>query len=520
MKKYSKDNPFIIKTYTFLRSFFIVSGWTGVSRLSGVVREMIMANIFGASAFTDIYSFAIKLPNFFRRFFAEGALNAVLVPHFSNLMTHDTQENVRKFAHQMFSVLALGLFIFVLIFEIGMPWIIKIIAFGFRDNTFINLRIIYYARLMFPYIWLISMVAFMSGILNSMHHFAWAAAISIIANLSMILALIIGKVCDEKVSRDFIMHLLSFSVLIGGGLQCSILWLDCRKNGIKLQFIRPRLTQEIKKLLKTSLPGMLGASVMQINIFIDIAFASSLPIGSVSYLSFADRLNQLPLSLFGAALGTTLLPSLSHFWSHNNKIEAYKTQNKALIFGLLFTMPAAVGLFVLSEPIVSLLYGHGRFDHFAVIQTMLALKAFVLGLPFYVLTKIFSAIFFANKDTTTPVIIAAICVIINATFNYILKDYFAHVGIAMATALSSCINALLGFIILHQKKLFLLEKHHNFTLIKIIFMSFLMGGIVLLAYQTLSFKGSFILESLNSFIPIFIGIGSYIILGYLFKLHL
>lgn len=465
----------IVKTYTFLRSFFVVAGWTSVSRLSGVVREIIFANIFGASAFSDIYAISIKLPNFFRRFFAEGALNAVLVPRFANLLTHQPQEEVYKFAHRMLAVLATGLVFFVVLFELIMPGVIHVIAPGFRNNAYMYTNVVYFARWMFPYIWLISMVALMSGYLNSMHYFAWPAAISIVANLSMITALLIGKLCGAHVPLRGIMHLLSWSVLVGGVLQCCILWKECGKHGLKLKWVCPTLSPEIRQLLKASIPGMIGASVMQINVFVDMAFGSLLPVGSVSYLNYADRLNQFPISLLGAAIGTTLLPGLSRYW-HDNKIEeAYSTQNRAILFGFALVLPAAIGLFVLAQPLVDLLYGHGKFDSFAVSQTMLALKAFVFGLPAYVFTKVATSIFFANKDTKTPVIIAAVCVLINGTLNYILKDYFAHVGIAMATAIASTLNAILGFTVLYRRKMIAFKMRQVMCVVKILIAGFAMG---------------------------------------------
>ena len=521
MKNNNREESLIIKTFSFFRSFFVVAGWTSLSRISGVVREMFFANIFGASAFSDIYAFAIKLPNFFRRFFAEGALNAVLVPKFSTLIASKDEEIVRKFAKQMFSVLVVGLFFFVLVFEIGMPVVVKTIAPGFRHNQFMYTNVVHFSRIMFPYIWFISIVALMSGLLNSMNHFSWPAAISIIANVSMIFALIIGKLLGNNVSLNFVMHLLSISVIFGGILQCIALWFDCRRNGVILRFSKPEFTPEIRKVLKASVPGMVGASVTQINIFVDMAFASLLPVGSVSYLNFADRLNQLPLSLFGSALGITLLPLLSKYWKNNEVEKAHQTQINSLVFGMLFVIPATIGMFVLAEPIVGLLYGHGRFDKYAIIQTMLALKAFVLGLPFYVLAKVFSTIFFANRDTRTPVIIAAISVFTNALLNYILKQHYAHVGIASATTISAFINAVICGAVLYKRKLFFVRKKEIITIAKIILASLMMGIVVFrINVNTPSYGDSIMREFIYTMAPIIFGIVLYVILIFLLKVKI
>jgi putative peptidoglycan lipid II flippase len=261
---------------------------------------------------------------------------------------------------------------------------------------------------------------------------------------------------------------------------------------------------------------MIGASVMQINIFIDMAFASALPIGSISYLNCADRINQLPLSLLGAALGTTLLPSLAKFWSNNDYVQAHKTQSKAFIFSLFLVIPAAVGIFTLAERIVSFLYEHGKFDHSAVIQTMSALKAFVIGLPAYVISKVFLAIFFANKDTKTPVVVASICVLVNVVLNYVLRIHFAHVGIAIATATSSWVNIIIGFFVLSHRKLLKIGKTEIKSAVGIIAASVLMG---LFVY----FLSFFLLEKfqlrnfVNLIVSILAGITLYFSLTYPLK---
>ncbi|GHS95823.1 putative lipid II flippase MurJ [Alphaproteobacteria bacterium] len=473
MKRDEKKASWAQKNKHLLRPFLIFSSWTGMSRLSGVVREILIANIFGASTLTDIYSIAIKLPNFFRRFFAEGALNAVLVPKFSELLARGDKKSLLFFVHRMFSVLFVGLFLFVLFIEIAMPGVIWCIAPGFRHSEICG-QLTHYARITFPYIFFISLVAFMSGLLNSFHKFAWSAAISIIVNAIMIVALLIGKLFHLPL--PFTMHLLTSSILVGGFFQCVIMERECKKADMAPRFVAPKLDTNITQVLKNALPGMVGAGIMQINIFVDVVFASSLSKGSVSYLNFADRLNQLPLSLIGASLGVTLLPVLSKHWSEKNYEKAHETQKEALVFGLALAIPAAVGLFVLADRIISLLYGHGKFDQTAILQTTPALKAFVCGLPAYILTKVFLSVFFANRDTRTPVVLSLICVFVNGTLNAILKNYYAHVGIAAATALSSCLNALLCFCFLYRRQWIQVSKNLLRKVLSIFFASFVMGA--------------------------------------------
>lgn len=517
----SANRPLTVKKQSFLCSFATTSGWNAVSRLSGLVREQLIFALLGASVYTDIYTTVLRFPSFFRRFFAEGALSAILIPHFSGLVAQNEEKHLRTFACQMASVLALGLVAFIALFEFAMPAIIRLTVSGLKDDPFVFPRLVYYARWMFPYLWFISMVAFMSGILNSLHRFAWAAAISIIANATTIVILYIGWCLRSHVTKDTLLLMISAGILVGGTLQCLIMWVHCHKNGVTVRPVRPRLTPEIKRLLRLAIPGMVGASVTQINVFVDVWFASHLPTGSLSYLSCADRLHQLPLSLFGAALGTALLPSLSALWKSNEIDRALQTQSKAIAFSLLCTLPAAIGLFVLAAPIVSLIYGHGRFDAFAVHQTMIALKAFVLALPFYAMSKVFSSVFFAKKDMNTPVLIALVCVLANIILNAILQKPFAHVGIAMATATSGIVNALLGGIFLKRRGWFTLERQQWHNILKVIAASAVMGGIVLISHNFLTnIASTKFLEIGTTLLVVLVGIISYALMIFGLKVKL
>ncbi|MDR0625191.1 MAG: murein biosynthesis integral membrane protein MurJ [Holosporales bacterium] len=474
-----------VKTSSFVRHFYIVASWTGLSRVSGVIREMLLANIFGVGAFSDIYAFAIKLPSFFRKFFAEGALNVVLVPRLSCLAALNKKEQAIALAQQVLSILMLSVVIFSVLMECIMPGVVAVIAPGFKGKLYLSEDIIYFSRLIFPYIVLISITAMLSSLLNSFNHFAWPAAASFILNIVMILSLVVCKLLGPQISSRTIMHVVCLSTLGGGVLQCVSLWDNGRRNGLTLKLTRPRFDPEIKKIIKATIPGMLGASFTQINIFVDLAFASLLAVGSVSYLNFADRLNQLPLALFGASLGVALLPTLAKSWEAKDKLKAYETQNHAIVFSMALVIPATVGLFVLAEPIVSILYEHGKFSHFDVLQTMAALKAFVIGLPAYVLSKIFLTIFFANKNTKTPVYVAGGCVFLNGILSFILKGPLAHVGIALATAISSIINMILCAIILGRKELFKFPWSDAKQVVKIIVTSMVMGVVIWYAANVL-----------------------------------
>jgi putative peptidoglycan lipid II flippase len=480
---------------------------------------MLLAHLFGISSFSDVYVFATKLPNFFRKFFAEGALNAVLIPRLSGLVILNKKDQVLSLAQQVLSILILSVLLFTLVMEYFMPDVINIIASGFKNKPLIRDDIIYFSRIIFPYIVCISTAAFFGGVLNSFNYFAWSAANSVVLNVTMILALLVCKLFESHFSARTIMHVVCLSCLGGGVLQCLTLWINSKKHGIAVGFTRPRLNPEVKNIIKATLPGMLGASVTQINIFVDLAFASLLPVGSVSYLSFADRLNQLPLSLFGAALGVALLPTLSKCWEAGDKLQAHKIQNYAIIFSMTFVLPATIGLFILAKPIVSVLYGHGRFGDFDVMQTMMALRAFVAGLPAYVLSKVLVTIFFANKNTKTPVFVAAVCVLLNWGLNRVLYVPLAHVGIAMATAISSIINVILCVVILKRKNLFNFSFHEAKQVAKIVVASAAMGGVIFLG-DRLCFTEEHARYLKIVFLFCTIGAGAIVYFGMLYALKL
>lgn len=513
MKETSPPQAFAVKAFAFLRSFFVVAGWSGVSRVSGVVREILFVNIFGASIFSDVYSIAMKLPSFFRRFFAEGALNAVLVPRFSNLLIEKQHSEVQEFAQRMFTILTIGLAAFVALMIIAMPYLIHIIAPGFKCGSYVYENVVHFARWTSPYILLISLVAVMSGFLNSMHRFAWPAAISIVANGAMISALIIGKQIEPRIGARGVMHVVCISVLLGGVVQCWILKQQCLRRGLRLRWVKPRFTPAIQDLFRASVPGMIGGGVMQVNIFVDIAFGSQLPTGSVSFLSYADRLNQLPISLLGAAIGTTLLPALSRYWNQNEIGRAHETQNRAILFGFFLVIPAAIGLFILAHPLVNFLYGHGKFDCYDVQQTKLALQAFCCGLPAYVFMKVASSIFFSHKDTTTPLYIACVCVSLNCLLNYILMHHLLHVGIALATAISACINAGLSFGILVRRRWLYLHAAEGCIALQILCAGACMGFVVWLVSQRVNAY-----SSASVLISIAVGLAVYAAMALLLRL--
>jgi putative peptidoglycan lipid II flippase len=493
-----------------VRAIATVGGLTGVSRVFGLIRESLMSHILGVSALTDAFLVAFKFPNFFRRFFAEGAFNAAFVPLFSQKLAVEGREQAHKTAEQVFSILASALIGLVLLVVIFTPWIIHAMAPGFATTPDRLEMAVTFTRITFPYILFISLAALLSGVLNSFDRFAAAAAAPILLNIVMILALL-SYLSSETISGNT----LAWAVFLAGILQFSWLYLSCRRLGFIIRFRLPRLTPEVKKVMKLMIPGAIGAGVMNINLFIDMILASLLPQGSITYLYYADRLNQLPLSIFGIAIGTALLPSLSRQIRMEEFDRAHRSQNLALELALQLTLPAAVGLILLSYPIISLLYGLDQQD---TQHTAFALSAFALGIPAYVLTKVFSTSFFARQDTTTPVKIAIGAIIVNFILNLILMRYFAHVGMALATSCSAWLNALCLCLILLHRGWIKVAPSLSSLIFKLCFVCALMG--IGIWYLEQNLASLFALKTLGQvshlFILIFSGALLFVVLGHIF----
>jgi putative peptidoglycan lipid II flippase len=450
-----------------------VGGWTAISRILGMLREMLMSHYMGASIISDAFVVAFKFPNFFRRFFAEGALNAAFVPQFAGKLSEEGQESAKKMATDVFSIMAWFLFAFVLLIELLTPYVIPVIAPGFSGTPERVELAITFTRITFPYILCMSLTALLAGVLNSVDRFWAASAAPILLNITMILSLLM--IPHTTISSGV---LLSSAVFIAGILQLAWLYWSCMRQGLALPLHLPRVTDDVRQVMRKMLPGMVGAGVMQINLLISQQFASFLPIGSMTYLYYADRLYQLPMSIFGVAIGTALLPGLSKLWRANDTNQALHLQNKALTFALFMNMPAAVGLIVLSQPLIALLFGHGKFSEADVMQTAPALAAFATGLPAYVAAKVFTTTFFARNDTKTPVKVASFSILGNIILNFCLMPFFQHVGLALATSISAYGQVVALAILLHKRGLFHLTKELMNFCVKITGLSIIMGLLI------------------------------------------
>ena len=444
-----------------LRATGTIGGLTMVSRIAGFVRDMLLARILGPGMAADSFFVAFQLPNIFRRLFAEGAFAAAFVPLFSRKLGKDGElDAAEQFSSEVVSVFVPILILFVALFEIAMPAIIWLMASGFQEIPGKFELTVALARITFPYLFLISMVALLAAILNSMSRFAAGASFPILLNIVLIAALLLGDnasilLGDYARGPDgddiIVAYFLAGGVALGGVVQLLWLWFWMKRSGFRLKFQRPRLTKDVKELGIIILPAAFGAGVYQISQLVQLFFATQLASGSVSHLNFADRLNQLPLGVIGIALGTAILPALSRHIGSGDKAEADKVQSNAIELAMLLTFPAAGALMICAPAFVNAIFLGGQFDAEDARITSNVLAALVAGLPAYVLIKVLTPAFFSRKDTRTPVYAAAIVLGFFITFNIIMIERLGIVGIASATAVGAWLNVLMLYTILQRR---------------------------------------------------------------------
>ena len=430
-----------------------VGSYTLISRVLGFIRDILIAAFLGTGPVSDAFFVAFKLPNFFRRLFAEGAFNAGFVPLFSAILRRQGREQAVAFAEEALSLLLIALLFVVVAFQIAMPWVMHGLAPGFVGDPWKFDLTVTLTRLTFPYLLFISLVSLLGGILNSLDRFAAAASAPILLNICFIISLVVFAEVGRTPG-----HALAWAVAFAGMVQFLWLMTACERAGIKLRLPRPRLTPRVKRLLALMLPAAIGAGVVQINLVIDVILASLLKEGSVSYLFYADRLYQLPLGVIGVAVGTALLPLISRHLAAGKEEAANGVLNRAIEVTMLLTFPAAAAFLIIPNEVIEVLFQRGAFTAYSTGATATALGAYAIGLPAYVLVKVLAPAYFGRMDTKTPVIVAGIAVVTNVILNLILMRIFAHVGLAMATAIASWLNVILLAAILYKRGHFVPDK--------------------------------------------------------------
>lgn len=426
------------------RSLGSVGGLTLVSRVLALVRDTLQASYVGASFASDAFFVAFRLPNMFRALFAEGAFSAAFIPMFNRKVGEaDDVHAGLKFAEQTLAILLPVLLLFTILMLIVAWPITWGLSGGFRHPTQQQFAFaVMLSRITIPYLMLISLASLLGGILNSLNRFWVNAAAPILLNLAMIVALWFFHGHDAYQTA----RAQAISVTVGGILQLAWLVLACRQVGVSLAIRRPRIDDDLRQLLKLIIPAAIGAGAVQVNLAISTALAGGLlDPGSISYIYYADRLNQLPLGLIGIGLGTILLPTVSRQLSQKRDAEAMDTQNRGIELALFLTLPATIAFVFASEPIIRGLFQHGHFTAVDSIRCSWALSAFSLGLPSYVLVKVLTPGYYARHDTKTPVRYAIQSVGVNLVGNLILiptlgRFGYGHVGPPLATALASSVN--------------------------------------------------------------------------------
>lgn len=469
------ENPYKCDLMSLIRSAFTVASLTMVSRLVGFLRDMFIASRLGAGSLSDVFLVAFKLPNFFRHIFAEGAFNASFVPLFSGKLAVEGKEAAESFAEKVASVLFCSVMAVTILMQIFMPWVMYALAPGFTEDPAKFDLAVLLTRITFPYLAFMALVSLLGGVLNTFGRFSAAAFSPTLLNLCMIAAVVYFSKFTPTPA-----HSLSIGVTVAGVVQFLWLLASTRRAGIRLGIKLPKIDSEVKLLLKRMVPGVVGAGVTQLNLWIDTVIATIIP-GAVSYLYYADRVNQFPLAVIGTAMSTALLPMLSRQVREGKQDEAVFTQNRALEMALLLSLPAATALVVIAVPVVSVLFERGAFHSGDTAATAKTLAVFACGLPAYVMIKVFAPCYFAYGDTKTPVRIAITCLIVNTCISLILIKPVGYVGLAFATVTSSWLNVFMLQRGLIKRKLFKVDERLRYRLPRFVFAAIAMGVVLWVA---------------------------------------
>ena len=486
--------------------------YTIISRILGYLRDVLIAIFLGTSFLADAFFVAFRIPNTFRRLFAEGTFNAAFVPSYtSELKKNKSKSN--KFANQIFNLLFISLLFLILVIEIFMPAFVSLIAPGFvEDNEKIKLATDL-TRLTLPFLMFVSLSSFFGAILNSHNKFAAASAAPIILNVVLILILFFAKYLNDN-----LIYYLSFGVSFAGFLQLIFLY-KFTKNFFVLDLkFKFNINKNVNFFFRKLLPSIFSSGVTQINILVGTIIAS-FQASAVSYLYYADRIYQINLAIAGIAIGVVVLPQLSKHIQSKKKDKILQIQNKALELSMFLSLPASVALIIGSEEIISALFGYGSFSEKSVINSAKALYYFALGLPAFALIKVFSTFFFANHDTKTPFYISLISVILNICISVYYFKSIGFIIIPIATTISSWINSVILFIYLKNRNLFKFNQIFFIKFTKIILVSVIMG--IFFEYLISIFANQLVYDyhfkSIYLILSVLLGLAFYLLVSFLIR---
>ncbi len=439
---------------SLVRNVGTIGGLTAVSRIFGFARDMLVARALGAGAAADAWQVAFILPNTFRRLFAEGAFSVAFVPMYSRALHSETggEEAAERFANDVLAVFIWALLGFSAIAMIAMPGLVWLLARDYQDVPGKFELSVSLARITFPYLMLVSLVAMLSGLLNARSRFAPGAFAPVLLNVALIGAVGAGYWLRGDTGDDARMaYALAGGLAVAGLLQLAYMVWATRKAGVRLQVRWPKITPEVKRLCLLILPATFGAGIYQISQFVDTFFATTLPQGSLTLLKFADRLNQMPLGIIGIALGTAILPMLARHIQSGNERETQRLQSNAVEMALLLTLPGAAALAICAPAFTTAFFQAGKMTAQDTAIMANITVALVAGLPSYVLIKVFQPGFFSREDTRTPVWIAAGALLLNIALNFYVVPRYGIVGLAAATAITATLNVATLYFILQLR---------------------------------------------------------------------
>jgi len=457
-----------------LSSTYVFSFFTLLSRVLGYLRDILIAIFLGASIFADAFFVAFRLPNTFRRLFAEGTFNAAFIPSYVSAKTKN-QKRGKKFADEVLSILILILFFIILLVEIFTPYLVYLIAPGFLDNAEKFNLAVEFTRITFPFLLFVSVSSFFSGILNSNNRFAAAAAAPMILNIVLILSLLISYFFNLDFAKQ-----LSYGVTLAGIIQLLFLIYFTKKYYKPSIEFKTRLSSKVKFFFKKLLPSILSSGVTQINILVGTIIAS-FEASAVSYLYYADRIYQINLAIAGIAVGTVSLPVLSEAFKKKNISKISNIQSRSIEISLLLSIPASLGLILASDEIVNALFGYGSFTIENINMTASALKYFGYGIPAFALIKILSNFFFARNNTRTPFYISTFIVLLNILISITFFKKIGFIVIPIATSISTWIGVMIYIYLLNDKNFLLLKDYLPKNILKVILNTILMSFLLMFA---------------------------------------
>ena len=460
-----------------LSSTYVFSFFTLLSRILGYLRDILIAIFLGASIFSDAFFVAFRLPNTFRRLFAEGTFNAAFIPSYVSEKTISKKKG-KKFADEVLSVLILILFFIVLIVEIFTPYLVYLIAPGFWSNSEKFNLAVEFTRITFPFLLFVSMSSFFSGILNSNNKFAAAAAAPIILNIVLILSLLTSYFFDQNFAKQ-----LSYGVTLAGIIQLLFLIYFTKKYYLPSIEFKNKLSSKVRFFFKKLLPSILSSGVTQINILVGTIIAS-FEASAVSYLYYADRIYQINLAIAGIAVGTVSLPVLSKAFKQKNILKISNIQSRSIELSLLLSIPASLGLILASNEIVNALFGYGSFNIENINMTSSALKYFGYGIPAFALIKILSNFFFARNNTKIPFYVSSFVVLLNILISITFFSRIGFIIIPIATSISTWFGVFIYIYLLNNKNFLLLKDYLPKNIAKIILSTILMSIILIFMLDT------------------------------------